>query len=153
MVSLKIVILFVSLPLRRPMLSCLTFRSSFCWVMCFQISSCCMLVYFGILQISVSLHSSHTVCCCNRTFFVVSIRCFNFEDTVNASKLFVQAQEFTLRQGIVELLASFELCNAILCVFFAAFSISSKNSASLTFTMLGANSNSHSASFSFTASS
>ena len=40
-VSLKLVIWFMSLPLSRLMLSCLTFRSSFSQVICFRISSHC----------------------------------------------------------------------------------------------------------------
>ena len=59
-ISLKLVIWLVSLPLRRLMLSCLTDRSSFSLVILRLMSSRIPLSYSGLSQISLSLHFSHS---------------------------------------------------------------------------------------------
>ena len=59
------VIWLVSLPLRRSMLSCLTFRSSFSLVICFLIFSRMPSSYSGLSQILESLCFSLSICSSN----------------------------------------------------------------------------------------
>ena len=65
-VSLIPIIWLVSLPLRRLMLSCLTFRLLFSLLILFLMSFRMPSSYSGLLsQISVSLHFFLSMCCCN----------------------------------------------------------------------------------------
>ena len=67
-VPLKLVIWFVSLSLRISILSCLTDRLSFSLTIYFLVSS----LYSGLSQIAARLSFSHSMHCCNSTFFVIS---------------------------------------------------------------------------------
>ena len=62
-VSLKLVIWFVSLPLRISMLSCLTDRSSFSSEICFLMSSQMLSSYSGLSRISSCLLFSRSMHC------------------------------------------------------------------------------------------
>ena len=71
-VCLKLVIWLVSLPFRRSMLSCLTFRSSFSLAILRLMSSRMSSSYPGLSQIAASLCFSRSMLCCNSAFLVIS---------------------------------------------------------------------------------
>ena len=71
-ISLKLVIWLVSLPLSRSILSCLLFSSSLYLSIHFLMSSQMPSLYSGLSRISSSFCFSHSVHCCNSTFFAIS---------------------------------------------------------------------------------
>ena len=71
-VSLKLVIWLLNFPLKMLMLSCLTDRSSFRSAVLHLMLSQMPPSYSGFSKISLSLHFSHSMHCCNSAFFTTS---------------------------------------------------------------------------------
>ena len=121
------------------MLSCLTFSSSFSFSFLFLIPSS----YSGLSRISMSLHFSCSMRCCNPTFLAIS--------TLSEPQMLLSCVSRP-RSSCMGKSSDPSNCVMRFSVLVVALFVSSRISVSSAFVISGAEGNSHSASFNFMAS-